>query len=105
MGASQIHSPWLPDAIDTLLGIPVVDELDLAGYQREEVRALIEAFVARRAALGGGVVRITTGTTETPDGAPILRAGIPRVLAGAMSNCVRRFQSDVGGTAWLVDVR
>ena len=105
MGASQVQSPWLPDAIDSLLGSRVVEELDLAGYQREEVRARIEGFLARRAALGGGVVRITTGMTGSAEGPPILRGGIPRVLAGAMSCCVRRFQSDVGGTAWLVDVR
>jgi DNA-nicking Smr family endonuclease len=92
-------------AIDALLASPVVDVLDLHGSTRDEARIQIEGFVVLRAARGGGVVRIITGRGVRAGQGPVLRGVVHHLLSGRLAAMVRRYQSDLGGGAVLVDIR
>ena len=96
----------VPDNVDSLLGKPVTESLDLHGLTAAQAEAQVDFFLARHSGLEtGAVVRIVTGKGRRSESDPVLLPLVQRLLEGKLARYVARHRLDVGSGAYLVQVR
>jgi DNA-nicking Smr family endonuclease len=103
MGKRRI--PQVPPAgpIDSLLGKPVVAEVDLHGFDARGAEIRLESFLSRMSK-PGLVVRIITGRGNRSEGGAVLRPLVDQLLRGRMSRYVAQHRIEPGGGAYLVEI-
>ena len=105
MGKRRIPQVQASEPIDTLIGKPIVDELDLHGLDGVEAGQRLEHFVIRLAATSpGGVVRVITGRGNRSAQGPVLQPLVGRLLDGLLKGRVQRYRLDAAGGAYLIQL-
>jgi DNA-nicking Smr family endonuclease len=106
MGRRRIPIKDFPDPVDTLVGKPVEASTDLHGLDARTAEVQLEAFLTRFSrSRPGAVVRVITGRGNRSDGGAVLKPLVRTLLEGRLAGLVQRYTTEVGGGAYLVQVR
>jgi DNA-nicking Smr family endonuclease len=106
MGRRRAPLKTADTPIDTLLGRPVEGSTDLHGLDARTAEVQLEAFLTRWSrSKPGGVVRVITGRGNRSQDGPVLKPRVRELLDGALARYVRRYTVEVGGGAYLIEVR
>ena len=105
MGKRRIPQVQTAGPIDSILGKPVVAEVDLHGLDAKGAELRLESFLTRlRVTSPGAVVRVITGRGNRSEGAAVLRPLVARLLEGRLKKHVERYRLDSGSGAYLVQL-
>ena len=90
----------------TLHTAVVAAELDLHGHTMDAAERRLEGFLDTQAVRAPGeVVRIVTGKGTRSGGPPVLMETVREALNGWLAHRVSAWAVDIGGGAYLVEVR
>ena len=105
MGKRRIPEVQSGEPIDSLLGKPVVAEVDLHGLDARGAELRLESFLMRVAVTSPGeVVRVITGRGNRSEGAAVLRPLVAQLLDGRLKRFVARYRLDSGSGAYVLQI-
>jgi DNA-nicking Smr family endonuclease len=106
MGRRRIPLKGSDGPIDSLVGKPVDGSTDLHTLDARTAELQLEAFLTRwAAAKPGAVVRVITGRGNRSEGPAVLKPLVRELLDGRLARYVRRYSTEAGGGAYLVQMR
>src|SRR5205085_2981411 len=88
--------------IDSIIGKPVVAEVDLHGLDARSAEVRLESFLGR--ITPGAVVRVITGRGNRSEGPAVLRPLVDQLLRGRLSRHVAQHRLEPGAGACLVEI-